>query len=99
MSEDYFRRVERQLAALTSIGTHVIPPRRTGHPWTVVERVARRTAAGALMVAILATALVIEFPGSASGSVHRPGLVTAVAGRWDRAPAVTTARATVGRTA
>ncbi len=67
MSEDYFTRLDRQLAQLTLAGAHLDP---AAHRWSAFEHAVRRTAAVVAMTIALAAMLVIEFPGSASGRVH-----------------------------
>jgi hypothetical protein len=86
MNDDYFSRLDRQLAQLTMEGTHLDPPTRwSSERWSALERAARRTVAAVALALLLAALLVIEFPGSASGSVHRQnGRVAAAVA--DRAP-------------
>lgn len=81
MSDDYFTRLERELAGLTRAGVHLDPPRRWSLPrWSALERLARRTAIVASVAIFLAALLVVEFPGSASGRAHRHSdAVTALA--------------------
>jgi type II secretory pathway component PulM len=67
MNDDYFTKLDEQLAALTSEGAHL--DRRAW--WRPVDRAARRTVAALGLVVLLAALLVIEFPGSASGSARR----------------------------
>jgi hypothetical protein len=67
MNDDYFTKLDEQLAALTSEGAHL--DRRAW--WRPVDRAARRTVAALALVVLLAALLVIEFPGSASGSARR----------------------------
>ena len=75
MSDDYFSKLDEQLSALTSEGAHL--DRRAW--WRPVDRAARRTVAALGLVVLLAALLVIEFPGSASGSVQRATAQTAPA--------------------
>jgi hypothetical protein len=65
MNDDYFTKLDEQLSELTSEGAHL-------------DRAARRTVAALGLVVLLAGLLVIEFPGSASGSVQRATAQTAV---------------------
>jgi len=71
MSDDYFIRLERQLAQLTMTG--IQPRRLLRSRWAALDRFARRTAIAFSTAIVLAALLVVEFPGSASGSVHRHG--------------------------
>ena len=73
MSDDYFTKLDEQLSALTSEGAHLDRRAR----WQLVDRAARRTVAALGLVVLLAALLVIEFPGSASGSMHRATAQTA----------------------
>ena len=75
MNDDYFTKLDEQLSALTSEGAHLDRWAR----WRPVDRAARRTIAALALVMVLAALLVIEFPGSASGSVHRTAARTALA--------------------
>jgi hypothetical protein len=75
MNDDYFTKLDEQLSALTSEGAHLDRWAR----WRPVDRAARRTIAALGLVVLLAALLVIEFPGSASGSVHRATARTALA--------------------
>ncbi len=86
MTDDYFTRLDRQLAQLTLAGAHLdLPGRWSVQRWGALEHVARRTAVVVSLALVLATLLVIEFPGSASGSVHRrDALVAAAAGDLHR---------------
>jgi hypothetical protein len=74
MNDDYFTKLDEQLSALTSEGAHLDRWAR----WRPVDRAARRTVAALGLVVLLAALLVIEFPGSASGSVHRATARTAL---------------------
>jgi aspartate aminotransferase-like enzyme len=67
MNDDYFAKLDEQLSALTAEGAHLDRWAR----WRPLDRAARRTVAALGLVMLLATLLVIEFPGSASGCVHR----------------------------
>ncbi len=67
MNDDYFAKLDEQLSALTSEGAHLDRWAR----WRPLDRAARRTVAALGLVVLLAALLVIEFPGSASGNVHR----------------------------
>jgi aspartate aminotransferase-like enzyme len=67
MNDDYFTKLDEQLSALTSEGAHLDRWAR----WRPLDRVARRTVAALGLVMFLAALLVVEFPGSASGSEHR----------------------------
>jgi hypothetical protein len=67
MNDDYFTKLDEQLSALTSEGAHLDRWAR----WRPLDRAARRTAAALGLVMLLAALLVVEFPGSASGSEHR----------------------------
>ena len=67
MNDDYFTKLDEQLSALTSEGAHLDRWAR----WRALDRAARRAAAALGLVVLLAGLLVIEFPGSASGSEHR----------------------------
>jgi hypothetical protein len=75
MNDDYFTKLDEQLSALTSEGAHLDRRAR----WRPVDRAARRTVAALALVMLLAALLVIEFPGSASGSVQRATAQTAPA--------------------
>ncbi|MFZ0387330.1 MAG: hypothetical protein WAL22_16835 [Solirubrobacteraceae bacterium] len=75
MNDDYFTKLDEQLSALTSEGAHLDRRAR----WRPVDRAARRTVAALALVMLLAALLVIEFPGSASGSVQRANAQTAPA--------------------
>lgn len=99
MSDDYFARLDRVLAQLTTAGAHLDPPSRfSTQRWSALEHIARRTAVVVCLAIVLATLLVIEFPGSASGSVHRGGgLVTAAAAHPQRAAVAITAGRIVRR--
>jgi aspartate aminotransferase-like enzyme len=66
MNDDYFTKLDEQLSALTSEGAHLDRWAR----WRPLDRAARRTVAALGLVVLLAGLLVIEFPGSASGSEH-----------------------------
>ena len=81
MNDDYFTRLDRQLAQLTMDGAHVDPTARwRSGQWSAVQRGARRTVVAVALALVLAALLVIEFPGSATGSVHRrSGSVVAAA--------------------
>jgi aspartate aminotransferase-like enzyme len=74
MNDDYFTKLDEQLSELTSEGAHLDRWAR----WRPVDRAARRTVAALGLVVLLAGLLVIEFPGSASGSVQRATAQTAV---------------------
>jgi hypothetical protein len=67
MNDDYFTKLDEQLSALTSEGAHLDRWAR----WRPLDRAARRTVAALGLVMVLAGLLVIEFPGSASGSERR----------------------------
>ena len=67
MNDDYFTKLDEQLSALTSEGAHLDRWAR----WRPVDRAARRAVAALALVVLLAALLVVEFPGSASGSVQR----------------------------
>jgi hypothetical protein len=73
MNDDYFTKLDEQLSALTSEGAHLDRRAR----WRPIDRAARRTVAALGLVVVLAALLVIEFPGSASGSVQRATAETA----------------------
>jgi hypothetical protein len=75
MNDDYFSRLDEQLSELTLAGAHL---ERRGR-WRPLDRLARRTIEALALVVVLAALLVIEFPGSASGSVQRPTTPAAVA--------------------
>jgi hypothetical protein len=75
MNEDYFTRLDEQLSELTMEGAHLDRRAR----WRPLDRVARRTVEALALVVVLAALLVIEFPGSASGSVQRATPPNAVA--------------------
>jgi hypothetical protein len=77
MNDDYFTKLDEQLAALTSEGAHLDRRAR----WRPVDRAARRTVAALGLVVLLAALLVIEFPGSASGNARRATAQTARAAR------------------
>jgi hypothetical protein len=77
MNDDYFTKLDEQLSALTSEGAHL--DRRAW--WRPIDRAARRTVAALGLVVLLAALLVIEFPGSASGSVQRATAQTAQTAR------------------
>jgi hypothetical protein len=79
MNDDYFTKLDEQLSALTSEGAHLDRWAR----WRPVDRAARRTIAALGLVMLLAALLVIEFPGSASGSAHRTTARTALGSRGD----------------
>jgi aspartate aminotransferase-like enzyme len=66
MNDDYFAKLDEQLSALTAEGAHLDRWAR----WRPLDRAARRTVVALGLVMLLAALLVIEFPGSASGSVH-----------------------------
>ncbi len=74
MNDDYFTKLDEQLSTLTAEGAHLDRRAR----WRPVDRAARRTMAALALVMVLAALLVIEFPGSASGSVHRATARTTV---------------------
>ena len=76
MTDDYFTKLDEQLSALTSKGAHLDRWAR----WRSIDRAARRTVAALGLVMLLAALLVIEFPGSASGRVHRSTAPTARGG-------------------
>ena len=103
MNDDYFTKLDEQLSALTSEGAHLDRWAR----WRPVDRAARRTFAALALVMVLAAVLVIEFPGSASGSAHRTAARAALGsdGRGSAARlaaslgASPTARPTAGPTA
>lgn len=83
MNDDYFTKLDEQLAALTSKGAHL--DRRAW--WRPLDRAARRTVAALGLVVVLAALLMIEFPGSASGSAQRATAQTArIAGGPAAAP-------------
>jgi hypothetical protein len=67
MNDDYFTKLDEQLSALVSEGAHLDRWAR----WRPLDRAARRTVAALGLVVLLAGLLVIEFPGSASGSEHQ----------------------------
>jgi hypothetical protein len=94
MSDDYFTRLERQFAQLTMAGAHLEPPRRWSVPrCSALLHVARRTVVIVSLVTVLAVVLVIEFPGSATGSMHRRGgLVIAAVARPDQGAGAILAR-------
>ena len=73
MNDDYFSKLDEQLSTLTSEGAHLDRRAR----WRPVDRAARRTIAALSLVILLAVLLVIEFPGSASGSQRRVTALTA----------------------
>ncbi len=73
MNDDYFTKLDEQLSALTSEGAHLDRWAR----WRPIDRAARRTVAALGLVVLLGGLLVIEFPGSASGSEHRANAPTA----------------------
>jgi hypothetical protein len=102
MNDDYFSKLDEQLSALTSEGAHLDRWAR----WRPVDRAARRTVAALGLVMLLAALLVIEFPGSASGSVQRATAPTAQTAPTTRAltpsrdaRAVAASTATCGRLA
>jgi hypothetical protein len=99
MSDDYFTRLDRQLAQLTVTGTHLErSPRWPPACWSTLERAVRRTAVVVSLAIVLAAVLVVEFPGSATGSVHRRGAPVALAGAGDRgAAAIASGRSGGGR--
>ena len=94
MNDDYFTRLDEQLSALTSEGAHLDRRAR----WRPVDREARRTVAALALVVLLAAMLVIEFPGSASGSMKRATAQTAGTAltRGGPAAAPTAARGRLG---
>jgi hypothetical protein len=73
MNDDYFTKLDEQLAALTSEGAHLDRWAR----WRPLDRAARRTVAALGLVVLLAALLMVEFPGSASGSMPRATAQTA----------------------
>jgi hypothetical protein len=73
MNDDYFSKLDEQLSALTSAGAHLDRRAR----WRPIDRAARRTVAALGLVVLLAALLMIEFPGSASGSAQRATAQTA----------------------
>jgi hypothetical protein len=95
MNDDYFTKLDEQLSALTSEGAHLDRWAR----WRPVDRAARRTVAALGLVMLLAAVLVIEFPGSASGSVHRAAARTALASDGGNPLASLAARPIAGTTA
>jgi hypothetical protein len=85
MNDDYFTKLDEQLAALTSKGAHLDRRAR----WRPLDRAARRTVAALGLVVVLAALLMIEFPGSASGSAQRAtAQMASIAGGPAAAPIV-----------
>jgi len=64
MSDDFFDRLDAELAELTRDGAHLTVGDRV---YRRVGRLLRRGAAFALLTVALASALVSEFPASANG--------------------------------
>jgi aspartate aminotransferase-like enzyme len=95
MNDDYFTRLDEQLSALTSEGAHLDRWAR----WRPIDRAARRTVAALGLVVLLAGLLVIEFPGSASGSEHRANTQAARTGHAARSTQATAGNLGSGPTA
>ncbi len=64
MSNDFFDRLDADLAELTRRGAHLTLAEHARRRWS---RLARRGAVGALVTVALAASLASEFPGTASG--------------------------------
>lgn len=71
---DYFDRLDGELATLTRRGAHLAVGDRALRR---ASRLLRRGVSFALVTVALATALVSEFPASASGHAQAPATVTA----------------------
>ena len=65
MSDDYFTRLNTELAACTRRGAHLS---------TAPRRLMRRAATAGLVAAAVAVSLVTAFPASATGRVAAPPL-------------------------
>lgn len=73
MSDDFFDRLDEELAGLTREGAHLTGDRADRR----VRQLARRGVMFALLVMALAAAFVSEFPAVASGHAHVTPTLTA----------------------